>query len=167
MSRGSLSYDVIVIGAGLAGLRAALDLKKAGKAVLVLEARDRVGGRSMPGLVAGRTVDFGGQWLGAQHHLLREQASELGVAIFPQVTAGKNLVSLNGSVQSYSSDLPKLPWSSMLGLGLASHQLQKDLNRLGSEAPWLAQDAFQLDRESLELGSRKAFIQRVPERSCN
>lgn len=156
MGTGSLSYDVIVIGAGLAGLRAALDLKKAGKAVLVLEARDRVGGRSMPGLVAGRTVDFGGQWLGAQHHLLREQARELGVAIFPQFTAGKNLVSLNGSVQSYSSDLPKLPWSSMLGLGLASHQLQKDLNRLGSEAPWLAQDAFQLDRESLEAWLAKS-----------
>lgn len=78
MSTSSLSYDVIVIGAGLAGLRAALDLKKAGKAVLVLEARDRVGGRSMPGLVAGRTVDLCGQWLGAQHPSSTESHLKLG-----------------------------------------------------------------------------------------
>ncbi|MFI8980833.1 flavin monoamine oxidase family protein [Ectopseudomonas khazarica] len=144
------SWDTIVVGAGVAGLRAALDLKNAGQRVLVLEARDRVGGRSMPGTIAGQTVDFGGQWLGAEHHLFREQAERLGVEIYPQHTEGNNLVSFDGGVQPYSSQLPKLPWSSLLGLGLADQFLQNDLRKMGDAAPWMVENAAELDRESLE-----------------
>ncbi|MDU1242331.1 MAG: flavin monoamine oxidase family protein [Pseudomonas aeruginosa] len=150
MSSTEQSWDVIVVGAGVSGLRAALDLKKAGQHVLVLEARDRVGGRSMPGTVAGQTVDFGGQWLGAEHHLFREQAQSLGVEIYPQYTEGNNLVSLDDSIQSYGSQLPKLPWSALLSLGIADQVLQHDLRQLGHRAPWQAENAAELDRESLE-----------------
>ncbi|HHK0531366.1 TPA: flavin monoamine oxidase family protein [Pseudomonas aeruginosa] len=144
------SWDTIVIGAGVAGLRAALDLQSAGKRVLVLEARNRVGGRSMPGTVAGQVVDFGGQWLGAEHHVFREQAESLGVEVYPQPADGNNLVSLEGKVESYSSQLPKLPWSALLGLGIADQYLQHDVRQFGEAAPWLAENAAELDRESLE-----------------
>jgi monoamine oxidase len=127
-----------------------MDLKTAGKTVLVVEARDRVGGRSMPGTVAGNTVDFGGQWLGAEHHEFRKQAEALGVEIYPQHTDGENLVSIQGQVHAYKSDLPKLPWSSLLALGIADQYLQHDLKKLSSDAPWLAENALELDRESLE-----------------
>ncbi|WP_262880157.1 flavin monoamine oxidase family protein [Pseudomonas paralcaligenes] len=150
MSSIEQSWDVIIVGAGVSGLRAALDLKKAGQHVLVLEARSRVGGRSMPGTVAGHTVDFGGQWLGAEHHLFREQAQNLGVGIYPQHTEGNNLVSLDDSVQPYGSQVPKLPWSSLLSLGIADQILQHDLRQLGHRAPWEADNAAELDRESLE-----------------
>lgn len=80
--------DVIVIGAGLAGLKAALELKNAGKKVLVLEARDRVGGRAKRGEICGHAIDHGGQWLGAQQPRLRKQAEALNIKIYSQYTKG-------------------------------------------------------------------------------
>jgi len=69
-------YDVIVIGAGIAGLTAARDQRDAGRSVLVLEARDRIGGRTHYGELAGldQRVEFGGGWVvpACQPHLARE-----------------------------------------------------------------------------------------------
>ena len=62
--------DTVVIGAGLAGLCAARDLLDAGRQVVLLEARDRVGGRtySAPFEAAGLTVDLGAEWVDPHHH---------------------------------------------------------------------------------------------------
>ncbi|WP_434598917.1 flavin monoamine oxidase family protein [Streptomyces sp. A5-4] len=56
-------YDVIVIGAGFAGITAARELRAKGKRVLVLEARDRIGGRTWTGNFAGHLVERGGTWV--------------------------------------------------------------------------------------------------------
>ena len=58
---------VIVIGAGLAGLSAARELTHAGADVVVLEARDRVGGRVEGGVIEGHPIELGGTWLGEGH----------------------------------------------------------------------------------------------------
>ena len=60
--------DVIVVGAGASGLSAARRLRALGASVLVLEARDRVGGRTLSGSLLAHAVDLGGQWLCALHH---------------------------------------------------------------------------------------------------
>lgn len=62
--------DVIVIGAGLAGLTAARDLAEIGLTVLILEARERIGGRTYARQVSGTTatVDFGGTWVRPKEH---------------------------------------------------------------------------------------------------
>ena len=58
-----LERDVVVIGAGPSGLTAAYELSKAGKSVAVLEARDRVGGRTWTDVMDGATIEIGGQWI--------------------------------------------------------------------------------------------------------
>ncbi|MCL6739379.1 flavin monoamine oxidase family protein, partial [Streptomyces neyagawaensis] len=72
--------DVVVVGAGLAGLTAARELVAAGKSVAVLEARDRVGGRLLNhDLGDGQVTEIGGQYVGpTQDHILA-LAKEVGV----------------------------------------------------------------------------------------
>ncbi len=86
------SAEVLVVGAGLAGLTAARALVVAGRSVLVLEARDRVGGRVVSRDISdGKIVEMGGQWAGPTQDRLLGLAAELGVATFP--TYGRNTIS--------------------------------------------------------------------------
>ncbi|MGW2964412.1 flavin monoamine oxidase family protein [Streptomyces sp. NPDC001220] len=83
-----MHHDVIVLGAGLAGLAAARDLAAAGTDVLVLEARDRVGGRvEQARLPDGRTVQLGGEVVGRAHTSYLDLAAELGLKLVPSYVA--------------------------------------------------------------------------------
>jgi monoamine oxidase len=73
--------DVVVVGAGLGGLRAARDLADAGRRVLVLEARDRVGGRGYTAELGGRTVELGGSWFTPQQTQVRAELDRYGLAV--------------------------------------------------------------------------------------
>lgn len=75
----ALDADVIVIGAGLSGLVCARRLTEGGARAIVLEARDRVGGRLYSGVVAGRVIDLGGHLMTATQDRLAALADELGV----------------------------------------------------------------------------------------
>ena len=80
--------DVVVVGAGLGGLSAAHDLAAAGADVLVLEARDRVGGRVEQALLPdGRPVQLGGEVVGNAHHAYLGLAAELGLELVPSYVA--------------------------------------------------------------------------------
>ncbi|WP_030206309.1 NAD(P)/FAD-dependent oxidoreductase [Streptomyces sp. NRRL S-87] len=88
-----MGYDVIVLGAGLAGLSAARDLAAGGADVLVVEARDRVGGRvEQTRLPDGRLVQLGGEVVGRAHTAYLELAGELGLTLVPSYTAEPGVI---------------------------------------------------------------------------
>jgi monoamine oxidase len=75
--------DAVVVGAGRSGLVAARELVRGGFDVLVLEARDRPGGRTRVANVEGVPVDLGGEWVDAAHAQLRGLAEDLGLRLLP------------------------------------------------------------------------------------
>jgi monoamine oxidase len=86
--------DVVVLGAGLAGLSAARDLARGGADVLVLEARSRVGGRvEATTLPDGRTVQLGGEVIGHVHTAYLELVAELGLTVEPSYVADPGEIS--------------------------------------------------------------------------
>jgi monoamine oxidase len=91
-ARGSLRADVCVVGAGYAGLTAAYRLKQAGAKVVVLEARNRVGGRSLTApLKGGGWIDLGGQWVGKGHDRFYALIREMGGETYPTPDVGLQL----------------------------------------------------------------------------
>ena len=80
------------MGAGFAGLAAALRLKQAGASVVVLEARNRVGGRSWTNTMKdGTFVDWGGQWVGSSQDRFYALIKEMGCETYPSPNFGKTL----------------------------------------------------------------------------
>lgn len=141
--------DVCIIGAGFAGLNAAHRLRAAGRRVLVLEARDRVGGRTKPGHLAGHRVDLGGQWVGPDHGRLRALAARHGIAIEPQFESGGKLIEFGGKVKRYSGLIPAIPLLALLETDRVMKRIERMAAALNASSPWLAPDAETLDRDTV------------------
>lgn len=133
----STDVDVCVIGAGFAGLCAALTLKKAGKSVALLEARNRVGGRvlSIP-LKEGGWIDEGGQWLGPTQDRFYEYVREMECTTYPSPNIGKAVVfGIKEPKYYYVGD----DWSSIPGIEIVEEvrsKLQSLADTINPEAPW-------------------------------
>lgn len=87
--------DVVIIGAGIAGLAAARDLVSTGRSVAVYEARDRVGGRLLS-LDDGGAVDLGATWFWPNEPAVHALIEELDVPAFPQALDGDTLFEPDG-----------------------------------------------------------------------
>ncbi|MGW0157700.1 flavin monoamine oxidase family protein [Mycobacterium sp. NPDC003323] len=142
--------DVIVVGAGFAGLTAARELTRNGHDVLVLEGRDRVGGRSHTATIAGVPVDLGATFVGPTQDAVLALAAELGCPTVPTYSRGKNLIRWHGKVRSYRSTIPKLSLIELLDVS----RIQWRFDRLSRLIPvtdaWSADAAPRLDQKSLE-----------------
>jgi monoamine oxidase len=144
------SPEVIVVGAGLSGLSAARRLERAGFDVRVLEARDRVGGRSLTQTLQGVAVDLGGQWVGPSQDRVLTLASELGVRTYDQYDVGAKVVQLAGERKTYSGLLPRISTLALAELGLTMARLETMAKLVPTGRPGAARLAARWDAISVQ-----------------
>ncbi len=156
MGRQKVEADVVVVGAGLAGLSAARSLRASGCEVAVVEARDRVGGRVLNHrLPGGEVVEIGGEWIGPQQLRVNKLVAELGLETFPTYDTGENLLDLNGKVKHYTGDIPPLPKAALVDLGQSQLRFDRLAKRVPLEAPWAADQAERWDEETFATWMRR------------
>lgn len=163
-----LEADVAIVGAGLAGLVAARRLLAAGLQPLVLEARDRVGGRILNQEIGdGKVVEVGGQWIGPGQDRIAALAGELGVGTFPTHDVGRHLIEVEGKRASYSGaltdtraglvrDLSRaISPLALADLEQARARLDRMARQVPLEQPWAAAKARRWDGQTFASWVRR------------
>ncbi|QUL80479.1 MULTISPECIES: NAD(P)/FAD-dependent oxidoreductase [unclassified Brevibacterium] len=138
--------DVVIIGAGPTGLSAARRLRKAGRSVTVLEARDRVGGRTWTDHIDGQMYELGGQWISPDQTALLDLIAELGKETYPRYRDGDSVyIAPDGTRTVYSGDMFPVGESTRSEMERLIGILDGLAARIGPKAPWDAPDAAELD----------------------
>src|SRR6201991_3286827 len=145
-----VTVDVVVVGAGFAGLSAARDLVRLGHDVVVLEGRDRVGGRSSTTTIAGTPVDLGGTFVGPTQDAVVALAKELGCESVRTYSRGKNLIRWRGKVRAYRSTIPKLSIIELLDVSRIQWRFDRVSRRVPVKEPWTSPIADILDSKTLD-----------------
>jgi monoamine oxidase len=152
-----VDVDAVVVGAGIAGLVAARELLRAGRSAVVLEARDRVGGR-----VHGRTladgetvVEVGGQWIGPGQHRMARLVDELGLSTFRTYNDGEHLLRSGSALARYRGTIPRIGPVVLADMGQAQSRFDRLARQVPLETPWTAPRARDWDSQTFETWIRR------------
>jgi monoamine oxidase len=154
--------DLVVIGAGLAGLSAARAATTAGASVVVVEARDGVGGRVLnEDIGGGNVVEVGAQWIGPTQDRLAALAAKLDVETFPTYGEGENVIEYGGRLRRYRGTIPRINPVVLLDVERAQRRLNRMARRVPLDAPWEAPDAPALDGQTAATWMRRNLATRA------
>ena len=146
---------MVVVGAGVAGLVTARRIAAAGHSVVVVEARDRVGGRTQNDELDGVTVEVGGQWVGPGQDRINALIAELGLVTHPTYDKGAGVFELGGTRKVSKGENPPLNPLALAELLRAQRQVDKWRDTIPLDAPWNAPDAARLDEQTFASWIRR------------
>ena len=147
--------DVAVVGGGLSGLTAARRLRAGGRSVVVLEARNRAGGKMWTESVGGHRVDLGAHWIGPTQDRIAALARELGVPTQPQHLDGKSVLLSRGRRRTFKGSIPPLSPLALAELGVAQRKLERLRRQVRVDQPWLLAAGGGRDSETVEAFARR------------
>jgi len=159
--RAECDAEVVIVGAGLAGLSAARELKKHGVSSVVLEARDRVGGRTLIGHIGQGDFDLGGQFVGPGQDRLLEVAREFRLELIDMHADGWHIQDFGGDLSRYCTPFPTgsfwkpFPFVNLLGLAITMLPIELLRRLVPIEKPWTAGNAMRWDATSMEVWKKK------------
>lgn len=152
----SREVDVAIVGAGLAGLTAARDLRAAGASVVVLEARERVGGRLLNEPIGdGVVVEVGGQWIGPTQDRIAALAVEMGVETYPTYDEGANVIEWRGRLRRYQGAIPRINPVVLLDVLRTQRRLNRMAAQVPLDRPWKAPKAAEWDSQTAHTWFRR------------
>lgn len=158
----TIEKDVVVIGAGVTGLVAANRLVAQGRSVAVLEARDRVGGRTWTNDIEGVTLEIGGQWVSPDQTALLETLDQLGLATYDRYREGSSVyIDQHGSRTEYTGDIFPLPEATATEIERLVAVVDEYVAKVDPSRPWETPDAAALDEVSFREWLRRLSDDRV------
>lgn len=145
----NLNRDVVVVGAGPSGLTAARELTKTGLSVAVLEARDRVGGRTWTDTVDGAVLEIGGQWVSPDQTVLLDLLDELGLKTYSRYRSGESVyIGADGQPVRYTGDSFPVDPATAVEMDKLIALLDALAAEIGPTEPWAHPKARELDTVS-------------------
>ncbi|MFD1212889.1 flavin monoamine oxidase family protein [Arthrobacter sp. GCM10027362] len=160
-----LERDVVIIGAGPSGLTAATELQRAGLSVAVLEARDRVGGRTWTDVIDGAMLEIGGQWVSPDQTALLRTLDRLGLQTFSRYREGESVyIDPAGKRTRYTGEMFPVSEDTEREMNKLIETLDKLAAEIGAREPWAHPLARELDTISFHHWLRR---QSADEEACN